>query len=42
MFSKICPGYSDFVDMIQVYETQNLYFWLDAISNRGICGVEQT
>ena len=42
LFSKICPGYSDFVDMIQVYETQNLYFWLDAISNRGICGVEQT
>ena len=41
LFSKICPGYSDLVDMIQVYETQNLYFWLDAISNRGICGVEQ-
>lgn len=40
LFSKICPGHSELGDMIQVYEADNLYFWLDAISNRGICGVE--
>ena len=40
LFSKICPKHADLADMIQVYETDNLYFWLDAISNRGICGCE--
>lgn len=40
LFSTVCPGYSELGEMIQVYETENLYFWLDAISNRGICAVE--
>ena len=27
--------------MIRVWETEGLYFWLDARSNRGICGIER-
>ena len=39
LFSEICPGHPELAQMVQVYEIDNLYFWLDAISNRGICGV---
>lgn len=41
LFSPICPGQPELADMIQVYEVENLYFWLDAISNRGVCGCEK-
>ena len=40
LFSEICPGHSELADMIRVFEVDNLYFWLDAISNRGVCGCE--
>ena len=40
LFPAICPGQAELKDMIQVFEVENLYFWLDAISNRGICGLE--
>ena len=41
LFSAICPGQPELADMIQVYEVEKLYFWLDAISNRGVCGCEK-
>lgn len=41
LFSAICPGQTELADMIQVFEVENLYFWLDAISNRGVCGCEK-
>lgn len=40
LFSGICPGYPELSEMIQVHEVDNLYFWLDAVSNRGVCGME--
>ena len=41
LFPAICPGQAELKDMIQVYEVEDLYFWLDAISNRGVCGCEK-
>ena len=41
LFPEICPGQMELADMIQVYEVEKLYFWLDAISNRGVCGCEE-
>lgn len=40
LFAKICPEYPELKDMIQVREVENLHYWLDAVSNRGICGIE--
>ena len=42
LFRKICPSSPELVGMIQVREVENLYFWLDAISNHGICGLEES
>lgn len=40
-FPEICPGFPELAQMIQVREVENLYFWLDALSNRGICAGER-
>lgn len=40
LFGKICPEYPELEKMIQVRETEDLYYWMDAVSNRGICGIE--
>lgn len=40
LFAKICPEYPELKDMIQVREVENLHYWMDAVSNRGICGIE--
>lgn len=37
-YAKICPEYPELAKMIQVREVENLYYWLDAVANRGICG----
>lgn len=39
LFPELFPGHPELAQMVQVYEIENLYFWLDAISNRGVCGV---
>lgn len=39
-FPDICPDWSHLSDMIHVYETENLYYWLDAVNNRAVCGTE--
>ena len=41
LFEKICPEHPELKGMIQVREVKNLCCWLDAVSNREICGVEQ-
>lgn len=40
LFGDICPDYPELKEMIQVREAENVYYWLDAVSNRGICGIE--
>ena len=40
LFDKICPDSPQLKGMIQVRETEQLYYWLDAMANRGICGKE--
>lgn len=40
LFDKICPDSPQLKGMIQVRETEKLYYWLDAMANRGICGKE--
>lgn len=40
LFAQICPGFSELKGMIQVREVQEVYYWLDAVSNHGICGRE--
>lgn len=37
-YVEICPEYPELAKMIQVREVENLYYWLDAVANRGICG----
>lgn len=36
-YQKICPDFPELVGMIQVREADDLYFALDAVTNRGIC-----
>ncbi len=40
LFPKICPEYPELQEMIQVREVEDVYYWLDAVSNWGICGRE--
>jgi pyruvate,water dikinase len=37
-FSSICLKYPELAGMIRVKETENLYYWMDAVSNHGVCG----
>ena len=38
LFGNICPDCPELTNMIRVREVENLYFWLDAISNHAVCG----
>lgn len=40
LYEQICPEYPEFGQMVQVREVEDLYYWLDAVSNHGICGKE--
>lgn len=40
IFEQICPEYPELKQMIQVREVEDVYYWLDAVSNRAICGKE--
>lgn len=40
LFEQICPGYLELKQMIQVLEVEDVYYWLDAVSNHAICGIE--
>lgn len=39
LFGEICPEFPQLKGMIQVREVEHLYYWLDAVSNHGICGI---
>lgn len=39
LFGEICPELPQLKGMIQVREVEHLYYWLDAVSNHGICGI---
>ena len=40
LFGQICPERPELAQMVQVREADDLYFWLDAISNHAVCGLE--
>ena len=40
LFGRICPDCPELAQMIQVRELEDCCFWLDAISNHAICGLE--
>ncbi|HJB27252.1 MAG TPA: PEP/pyruvate-binding domain-containing protein [Candidatus Blautia faecavium] len=40
LFSEICPDMKELCGIIKVYAAENLYYWLDAVSNHAVCGVE--
>lgn len=42
LFESICPDCSELTNMVQVREVENLSFWLDAISNHGICSLGES
>lgn len=39
-FGQICPDCPELAKMIQVRETDGLYFWLDSLSNHAVCGFD--
>ncbi len=39
MFPTICPDYPELAGMVRVVEPEGLYYWLDALSNRAVCGI---
>lgn len=41
LFTEICPCYPELKQMVQVREVEDLYYWLDAVTNHGICGKEK-
>lgn len=40
LFEDICGEYPELKGMIQIHEVDNLYYWVDAVSNRAVCGSE--
>ncbi len=39
LFETICPDSPELVQMIQVRQVSDVYYWMDAVSNHGICGI---
>lgn len=37
-FMEICDKYPELENMVQVREVDNLYYWMDAVENHGVCG----
>lgn len=42
LFERICPEYTELKGMVQVREVEDVYYWLDAISNHAVCGREDS
>jgi hypothetical protein len=42
MFADICPEYPQLAGMIRIYQTDQLYYWLDAVENHAICGISRS
>ena len=40
LFAVRCPDCPELAGMIRVWEVEDTFFWLDAMTNRVICGVE--
>lgn len=40
-FAEICPEYPELSGMIQVREVEDMYYWLDAVSNHAVCGIKK-
>ena len=40
LFALICPESPELKQMIKVWEAEDVYYWLDSVSNHGICGRE--
>ena len=40
LFEQVCPEYPELKGMIQIREVDDVYYWLDAVSNHAICGRE--
>ena len=40
LFSRLCPDYPELEGMLQVREVEQVYYWMDAVSNRAVCGIE--
>ena len=41
IFAEICPDCPDLQKMIQVREVDQVYYWMDAVSNHAVCGIEK-
>ena len=41
LFSEICPDMPELSGIIQVHPVSSLYYWLDAVSNRAVCGIPE-
>ncbi|MDO5541590.1 MAG: PEP/pyruvate-binding domain-containing protein [Eubacteriales bacterium] len=37
-FMEICNKYPELENMVKVREVDNLYYWMDAVGNHGVCG----
>jgi hypothetical protein len=42
VFADICPEYPQLAGMIRIYQTDQLYYWLDAVENHAICGISRS
>jgi hypothetical protein len=38
IFDSICPDFPELSGMIKVRKTDGLYYYLDAVENRAVCG----
>ena len=41
LFGRICPEFPELAGMIRVHPTEDLYYWLDAVSGRAVCGIPE-
>ena len=41
LFGRICPEFPELAGMIRVHPTEDLYYWLDAVSGRALCGIPE-
>ena len=39
-FEQIFPGHPELLGIVHVWEVENLSFWMDAVSNHAVCGVD--
>ncbi|HIY01823.1 MAG TPA: PEP/pyruvate-binding domain-containing protein [Candidatus Blautia faecipullorum] len=41
LFQEICPDMPELSGIIKVHPAEYLYYWLDALSNRAVCGIPE-